>query len=101
MAGTPSQNLEVSIEQIPVYSIRNCLKNASLSLARFVRYFKLLHSTIAAYVASGAGIQAPERRRAPQITLRLLLIALRAVALLCPSVYFVFRIFKGPDVFRV
>jgi hypothetical protein len=89
MAGTPSQNLEVSIEQIPVYSIRNCLKNASLSLARFVRYFKLLHSTIAAYVASGAGIQAPERRRAPQVTL------------LCSSVYFVFRIFKGPDVFRV
>jgi cytochrome d ubiquinol oxidase subunit II len=39
---------------------------------------------------------------APQITLRLLLIALGAGALLLfPSVYFLFRIFKGPDVFRV
>src|SRR5690242_1833254 len=39
---------------------------------------------------------------APQITLRLLLIALAAGALiLFPSIYFLFRIFKGPDVFRV
>jgi len=39
---------------------------------------------------------------APPITLRLLLIALGAGALLLfPSVYFLFRIFKGPDVFRV
>ena len=39
---------------------------------------------------------------APQITLRLLLIALAAGALiLFPSIYFLFRIFKGPDAFRV
>jgi cytochrome d ubiquinol oxidase subunit II len=39
---------------------------------------------------------------APQITLRLLLIAVGTGALLLfPSVYFLFRIFKGPDVFRV
>ena len=36
------------------------------------------------------------------ITLRLLLIALAAGAVvLFPSIYFLFRIFKGPDVFRV
>jgi len=39
---------------------------------------------------------------APQITLRLLLIAMAAGALvLFPSIYFLFRIFKGPDAFRV
>jgi cytochrome d ubiquinol oxidase subunit II len=39
---------------------------------------------------------------APPITLRLLLIALAAGALvLFPSIYFLFRIFKGPDAFRV
>jgi cytochrome d ubiquinol oxidase subunit II len=39
---------------------------------------------------------------APQITLRLLVIALAAGALLLfPSIYFLFRIFKGPDAFRV
>ncbi|MEO7909318.1 MAG: cytochrome d ubiquinol oxidase subunit II [Roseiflexaceae bacterium] len=39
---------------------------------------------------------------APQITLRLLLIALAAGGLvLFPSIYFLFRIFKGPDAFRV
>ncbi|HEU5100374.1 MAG TPA: cytochrome d ubiquinol oxidase subunit II [Roseiflexaceae bacterium] len=39
---------------------------------------------------------------APEITLRLLLIALGVGALLLfPSVYVLFRIFKGPDVFRV
>ena len=39
---------------------------------------------------------------APQITLRLLLIALAVGALLLfPSIYFLFRIFKGPDAFRV
>jgi cytochrome bd ubiquinol oxidase subunit II len=39
---------------------------------------------------------------APPVTLRLLLIALGAGALvLFPSIYFLFRIFKGPDAFRV
>ena len=39
---------------------------------------------------------------APPITLRLLLIALAAGALvLFPSIYVLFRIFKGPDAFRV
>ena len=39
---------------------------------------------------------------APPITLRLLLIALAAGAVvLFPSIYFLFRIFKGPDAFRV
>jgi cytochrome d ubiquinol oxidase subunit II len=39
---------------------------------------------------------------APQITLRLLLIALAIGALvLFPSIYVLFRVFKGPDAFRV